>query len=128
MLETHDALNITVGSPILYRGVEVGKINHITLNELGDRVFVHIIIARKYQHLVRQNSEFWIAAGYDFNFSLRGAEVNTGSVQQLLKGGIAFSTPASTVIQPVAKANQHFLLQVKRPQDAQQWNSGALPK
>lgn len=128
VLETHDALNITVGSPILYRGVEVGKINHITLNELGDRVFVHIIIARKYQHLVRQNSEFWIAAGYDFNFSLRGAEVNTGSVQQLLKGGIAFSTPASTVIQPVAKANQHFLLQVKRPQDAQQWNSGALPK
>ncbi|MDO5055180.1 MlaD family protein [Pasteurella oralis] len=128
VLETHDALNITTGSPVLYRGVEVGTINQIKLNELGDRVFVHILIAQKYKHLVRENSEFWIAAGYDFSFGLSGAEVNTGSVQQLLKGGIAFSTPTTTVIQPAAKANQHFLLQIKRPADAPQWNSGALPK
>ncbi|GJJ80947.1 hypothetical protein PcPA57_16670 [Pasteurella canis] len=128
ILETHDALNITTGSPILYRGVEVGTINQIKLNELGDRVFVHILISQKYKHLVRQNSEFWIAAGYDFSFGLNGAEVNTGSVQQLLKGGIAFSTPPTTIIEPAAKANQHFLLQIKRPANAQQWNSGALAK
>ncbi|AKD38433.1 PqiB protein [Pasteurella multocida subsp. multocida OH4807] len=128
VLETHDALNITTGSPILYRGVEVGTINQITLNELGDRVFVHILIAQKYKHLVRQNSAFWIAAGYDLNLSFSGAEVNTGSIQQLLKGGIAFSTPPSNIIQPAAKANQHFLLQVKKPVNAQQWNSGALPQ
>ncbi|WP_424405977.1 MlaD family protein [Pasteurella sp. PK-2025] len=128
VLETHDALNITAGSPILYRGVEVGTIKKLELNPLGDRVFVHILIAQKHKHLVRQNSEFWIAAGYDFNFTLKGAEVNTGSVQQFLKGGIAFSTPSGTVIQPAAKENQHFLLQIKRPAEAKQWHSGALPK
>lgn len=128
VLETNDALNITAGSPIMYRGVEVGTIKNLELNSLGDRVFINILIAPRYQHLVRQNSEFWIASGYDFNLSLTGgAQFNTGSVQQLLKGGISFSTPSSTVVQGQAKANQHFLLQVKRPEDAQKWNQGALP-
>lgn len=128
VLETNDALNITAGSPIMYRGVEVGTIKNLELNTLGDRVLIHVLIAPKYQHLVRQNSEFWIASGYDFSLSLTGgAQFNTGSVQQLLKGGISFSTPSGTVVQAQAKANQHFLLQVKRPTDAQKWNQGALP-
>ena len=127
VLETTDALNITTGSPIMYRGVEVGTIKNLELNSLGDRVLIHIVIASKYQHLVRKNSEFWIASGYDFNLSLSGAQFNTGSVQQLLKGGISFSTPSGTVIQEPAKANQRFLLQIKRPQDSQKWNQGALP-
>ena len=112
----------------MYRGVEVGTIKNLDLNPLGDRVFINILIAPRYQHLVRQNSEFWISSGYDFNLSLTGgAQFNTGSVQQLLKGGISFSTPSGTVVQRQAKANQHFLLQVKRPEDAQKWNQGALP-
>ena len=127
ILETTDALNITTGSPIMYRGVEVGTIKNLELNSLGDRVLIHIVIASKYQHLVRKNSEFWIASGYDFNLSLSGAQFNTGSVQQLLKGGISFSTPSGTVVQEPAKANQRFLLQIKRPQDSQKWNQGALP-
>ena len=127
VLETTDALNITTGSPIMYRGVEVGTIKNLELNSLGDRVLIHIVIASKYQHLVRKNSEFWIASGYDFNLSLSGAQFNTGSVQQLLKGGISFSTPSGTVVQEQAKANQRFLLQIKRPQDSQKWNQGALP-
>ncbi|EGY33534.1 mce related protein [Aggregatibacter actinomycetemcomitans serotype e str. SC1083] len=127
VLETNDALNITAGSPIMYRGVEVGTIKNLELNSLGDRVFINILIAPKYQHLVRQNSEFWIASGYDFSLGWSGAQFNTGSVQQLLKGGISFSTPSGTVVQGQAKANQHFLLQVKRPENAQKWNQGTLP-
>ena len=125
-LEAADAINLTEGSPILYRGIEVGTIHKLALNSLGDRVLVHILIAPKYRHLVRQNSEFWVASGYNFNLGWRGAEFNTGSVQQLLKGGISFSTPPGKVIQPEAAPNQRFLLQVKKPEMAQTWNSGAL--
>ncbi|OOF54813.1 hypothetical protein BKK56_08390 [Rodentibacter genomosp. 2] len=128
ILETNDAMNLTEGSPVLYRGVEVGTIRKFDLNSLGDRVLIHIIIAPKYQHLVRKNSEFWVSSGYDFTLGWQGAKFNTGSVQQLLKGGISFSTPSSTVIQPQAPANQRFLLQIKRPSEAHSWNSGTLPK
>lgn len=127
ILETNDAMNLTEGSPVLYRGVEVGTIRKFDLNSLGDRVLIHIAITPKYQHLVRKNSEFWVSSGYDFSLGWKGAEFNTGSVQQLLKGGISFSTPSSTIVQPQAPANQRFLLQIKRPIEAPNWNSGALP-
>ncbi|MDU5695859.1 MAG: MlaD family protein, partial [Haemophilus parainfluenzae] len=127
ILETSDAMNLTEGSPVLYRGVEVGTIRKFELNSLGDRVLVHIAITPKYQHLVRKNSEFWVSSGYDFNLGWKGAEFNTGSVQQLLKGGISFSTPSGTIVQPQATANQRFMLQVKKPAEAPIWNSGALP-
>lgn len=127
ILETSDAMNLTEGSPVLYRGVEVGTVRKFELNSLGDRVLVHIAITPKYQHLVRKNSEFWVSSGYDFNLGWKGAEFNTGSVQQLLKGGISFSTPSGTIVQPQATANQRFMLQVKKPAEAQTWNSGALP-
>lgn len=127
ILETNDAMNLTEGSPVLYRGVEVGTIRKFDLNSLGDRVLIHIAITPKYQHLVRKNSEFWVSSGYDFSLGWKGAEFNTGSVQQLLKGGISFSTPSSTIVQPQAPANHRFLLQIKRPIEAPNWNSGALP-
>ena len=87
ILETRDAMNLSEGSPILYRGVEVGTVKKFELNSLGDRVLVHIAIMPKYSHLVRQNTEFWIASGYDFSLGWKGAVFNTGSVQQLLKVG-----------------------------------------
>ncbi|MCR1836722.1 PqiB family protein [Rodentibacter caecimuris] len=127
ILETNDAMNLTEGSPVLYRGVEVGSIRKFDLNDLGDRVLIHIAITPKYQHLVRKNSEFWVSSGYDFSLGWKGAEFNTGSVQQLLKGGISFSTPSGTVVQPQASVNQRFLLQIKRPVKAPDWSSGALP-
>ncbi|OOF68341.1 PqiB family protein [Rodentibacter caecimuris] len=126
LLETNDAMNLTEGSPVLYRGVEVGTIRKLDLNTLGDRVLIYITIDSKHRHLVRKNSEFWIASGYDFNLGWRGAEFNTGTVQQLLKGGISFSTPSGKVIQPPATSNQRFLLQIKKPTDSPNWNNGAL--
>lgn len=128
ILETRDAMNLSEGSPILYRGVEVGTVKKFELNSLGDRVLVHITIMPKYSHLVRQNTEFWIASGYDFSLGWKGAVFNTGSVQQLLKGGISFSTPAEKEIQPQAQPNKRFLLQINRPEEVQTWGSGALSK
>ncbi|MGF7431999.1 PqiB family protein [Pasteurella bettyae] len=127
IVEASDAANLTLGSPVYYRGVEVGKISHMDLNDLGDRVLIHLLISPKYQHLVRKNSEFWVSSGYSAEVGWSGMQITTGSVQQLLKGGISFSTPSSKIIQPQAVANQRFLLQIKKPVDAKNWNSAVLP-
>lgn len=126
ILETADASNLTTNSPVMYRGIDVGKVHKLELNSLGDRVLVHILIDTKHQHLVRNNSEFWISSGYSAEMGWNGIAINTGSVQQLLKGGISFATPSGTVVQPAAKANQRFLLQNKRPEQSKQWNQGAI--
>lgn len=126
ILEATNAMNISENAPVLYRGLEVGTIKKLELNKLGDRVLIHILIDQQYKNLVRQNSEFWISSGYGMEVGFSGVSINTGTMQQLLKGGISFSTPSSKVIQPIAKAHQRFLLQIKRPNEAESWNSGVL--
>lgn len=125
-LEANDVANLAVGSPVMYRGIEVGKVRSMELNKLGDRVLVSLTIGSKYQHLVRKNSEFWLSSGYDLSLGWKGMNLNTGTVQQLLKGGISFSTPSGELVQPRASANQRFLLRQKRPEDAREWNQGVL--
>ena len=124
IVETTDANGITVDAPVLYRGMQVGAVTRLSLSELGDRVFVHLSISHKYRHLVRKNSQFWAASGYTMDISLSGASINSGTMSQLLNGGIAFSTPSGKIVQPQAEANRHFLLQRKIPEGALGWDQG----
>ncbi|WGE65491.1 MlaD family protein [Actinobacillus equuli subsp. equuli] len=124
IVETSDARGIEVDAPVLYRGMQVGIVKRLNLSELGDRVMIHVSIESKYQHLVRNNTEFWAASGYTMDVSLQGVSMNSGTMSQLLKGGIEFSTPSGRVVQPQAKPNRHFLLQRKIPQEAPEWDQG----
>ncbi|MDG4947870.1 MlaD family protein [Actinobacillus equuli subsp. haemolyticus] len=124
IVETSDARGIEVDAPVLYRGMQVGIVKRLNLSELGDRVMIHVSIESKYQHLVRNNTEFWAASGYTMDVSLQGVSMNSGTMSQLLKGGIEFSTPSGRVVQPQAKPNRHFLLQRKVPQEAPEWDQG----
>ncbi|CUU52537.1 putative paraquat-inducible protein B [Actinobacillus pleuropneumoniae] len=124
IVETSDARGIEVDAPVLYRGMQVGIVKRLNLSELGDRVMIHLSIESKYQHLVRNNTEFWAASGYTMDISLQGVSMNSGTMSQLLKGGIEFSTPSGRVVQPQAKPNRHFLLQRKIPQEAPEWDQG----
>lgn len=124
VVETTDANGIEAEAPVLYRGMQVGIVQRLSLSELGDRVLIHLRINNKYRHLVRTNTEFWQASGYTMDISLQGASINSGTMSQLLKGGISFSTPSGRVVHPQAQANRHFLLQRKTPEDAQSWDQG----
>lgn len=124
IVETTDANGITPDAPVLYRGMQVGVVQRLSLSELGDRVLIHLKISNQYRHLVRKNSEFWTASGYTMDISLSGASINSGTMSQLLNGGIAFSTPSGTVVQPQAEPNRRFRLQRKLPEGAQSWDQG----
>lgn len=124
IVETTDARGIEAEAPVLFRGMQVGIVKRLALSELGDRVLIHIGIADKYKHLVRNNTEFWAASGYTMDISLQGVSMNSGTMSQLLKGGIEFSTPSGRVVQPQAKPNRRFLLQRKIPQEAPYWDQG----
>lgn len=124
IVETTDADGITPDAPVLYRGMQVGIVDRLSLSELGDRVFIHLKIENKHKHLVRKNSEFWAASGYTMEMSLSGISMNSGTMSQLFNGGISFSTPSGKVVQPQAEANRHFRLQRRTPDGAESWNMG----
>ncbi len=72
-------------------------------------------ISKRYQHLVRNDSVFWLASGYSLDFGLTGGVVKTGTFNQFIRGGIAFATPPGTPLAPKAQEGKHFLLQESEP-------------
>lgn len=126
VVDTPDAGALQVGTPVLYRGIEVGTVTGLTLGSLGDRVQVALRIGREYQRLVRSNSVFWQASGYSLAFGLTGGVVKSGTFQQFIRGGIAFATPPSTPLAPSAAAGTHFLLHDVPPSGWQDWGT-AIP-
>jgi len=127
VVEAPEAGSLGIGTPVLFRGIEVGTVTGLTLGSLSDRVMVELRISQRYQHLVRNNSVFWLASGYSLDFGLTGGVVKTGTFNQFIRGGIAFATPPGTPLAPKAQVGKHFLLQEAEPKEWREWGT-ALPR
>lgn len=127
VLEVPDAGALSIGTPVLFRGVEVGTVTGLTLGNLSDRIMVGLRISKRFQHLVRDSSVFWLASGYSLDFGLTGGVVKTGTFNQFIRGGIAFATPPGTPLAPKAEPGKHFLLEESEPKEWRQWGT-ALPR
>jgi paraquat-inducible protein B len=86
--------SVRPGSPVYYRGIEVGSVTGTGLSRDATAAHIDVIIFQRYARLVRIGSRFWTVSGLDVNVSLlRGLEVNVESLKSLATGGIAFATP-----------------------------------
>ncbi|KOC92653.1 PqiB family protein [Winslowiella iniecta] len=119
--------SLSVGTPVLFRGIEVGTVTGTSLGSMADRVQITLRISKKYQHLVRNNSVFWLASGYNLEFGLIGGVVKTGTFQQFIRGGIQFATPPTVPLAPQATSNKHFLLLDEEPKEWRKWGT-AIPR
>jgi paraquat-inducible protein B len=86
--------SVRVGSPVVYRGIEVGSVTGASLSRDATSAQLEVFIEQRYARLVRMGSRFWLVSGVDVNFGLfRGLQVNVESLRTLVGGGIAFATP-----------------------------------
>jgi paraquat-inducible protein B len=109
------------GSPIYYRGVEVGTIQKCDLGRDASTVAIQVLIRQHYAKLVRNGSKFWNVSGLDMSLSLfRGIEINMESLKSLAAGGIAFATPEDPKDTP-AKNGAVFPLYGKAAKEWLQW-------
>ena len=126
IMDAPEGGSLSVGTPVLFRGIEVGTVTGTSLGAMADRVQITLRISKKYQHLVRNNSVFWLASGYNLKFGLIGGVVKTGTFQQFIQGGIAFATPPTVPLAPQATSGKHYLLEDEEPKDWRKWGT-ALP-
>lgn len=111
-----------VGTPLLHRQVKVGEVEKAELEETGHSVLLQVRIQPRYAHLVRNNTHFWNASGVALTGSLlKGVAVNTESVEAILAGGIAFSTPDDQPIQPKARPGTRMRLYGKAQPEWRHW-------
>lgn len=118
-LATTQLASIRPGSPVHYRGIEVGSVTATDLSPDATAAQVQVFIAQRYERLVRIGSRFWTVSGVDVNFGLfRGLEVNIESLRTLVAGGITFATPDDA---PPAKDGTLFLLHDKPQAEWLEW-------
>ena len=93
ILESYTVASVSDGSPIYYREVQVGKVEKSELSKDARTVRIHAHIESQFASLVRSNTRFWNTSGIEAHLGIDGLTVDTGSVESLLRGGIAFATP-----------------------------------
>jgi paraquat-inducible protein B len=102
--------SVSPGSPIYFRGIEVGGVLGYHLDENGKDVSISGFVHAPYDAFVRRDSRFWNASGIDISLTGAGVNVRTESLQAILTGGIAFDTPVTASASPVAEDNAAFPL------------------
>lgn len=102
--------NVSRGTPVIYRGIRVGKILGRKLS--SDRKFVELIafVESPYDDLVQEGTKFWDAGGINVSVSTDGIELGAASMQALLSGSIEFRTPRDLQATWVAEEGHEFVL------------------
>lgn len=85
--------SIKVGSPIFFRQLEVGLITKSWLSKNSNKILFNANISAEYAHLIRSNSRFWNVSGFNIDVGITGGEVKAESLETIMTGGIAFSSP-----------------------------------
>lgn len=96
-LTTDHASAATPGSAVSYRGIVVGQVDNISLDKADDNIKVSITIDEAHQNLLKTNTRFYNAGGISISGGLTDFVVKTESLDAILRGGISFYNPATTL-------------------------------
>jgi len=107
-LRANDGGSMNVGAPILYKRIEVGRVESKELSPDGERVDFSIFVDAPYDRLVSTATRFWNLSGVAVEIGADGAKLKVDSIASLLQGGISFDNVATdgTPVEPL----QSFVL------------------
>ena len=116
-LSSAEGHSLNVGDRVLFRGFPVGRIERLHFDSEAREALYGIFIQAPYDRLVNSESRFWNISGISLNLSANGVNVQTGSLDTLLSGGIAFdnlddkssNSDDASILKPV-QAGERFKL------------------
>ncbi len=85
--------SVSTGDGISYRGFRVGRIESSEFDVATQQMRYGAFIAAPYDGLVNSRTRFWNASGITVSATAQGFELQTGSLQSVLFGGISFGLP-----------------------------------
>ena len=94
-LRTFREGGIADNSPILFKGIEVGRVGPAQISGNGRWIYSEAIIYEPHDQLVFTTSRFWDTSGFTFSLGTSGAELDFASLASLIAGGVTFDTLVS---------------------------------
>ena len=102
--------SLDIDAPVYYRQIQVGQVIGYDLEEKGQSLKIKIFINAPHDKLVKKNTRFWNASGFDLKLDAGGLRLNTESLVSIMLGGIAFDTPTTLETGGPAEAGEVFRL------------------
>lgn len=102
VLRAKDGNQLTDGTPILFKGIEVGRLENPHLSDSGDAVLVDAFINAPYDKLVTTATRFWDSSGFSFSLGTAGPRLDVESLAALVGGAVSFDTLVSGGQKPQA--------------------------
>ena len=124
VLEAEHRQGLDRGTPLLFRGMQVGEVLSVAMAADSLTVETRAIVAADYRSLVRENTVFWIDSGVDVHVGLGGFDLQMGSLETLATGGVSFATP----VPPGAPVHtgHRFLLDSEEAADWRDWQPNLI--
>ena len=110
VLTASEAGSLVAGSPIYYRGLDVGRIENRELDADGKTVTYDAFIREEFSMLVKENTRFWNTSGIDISAGADGFKVRTPSLQAMVSGGATFGVPEGLLAGKTAADGATFTL------------------
>ena len=92
-LTAERAASLSVGSPVLYNGYRVGRVESAGLSADDGQAHYRIFVDAPYNDLISSNTRFWNASGINVDAGATGVSVHMESLEALVSGGVAFGLP-----------------------------------
>ncbi|MFP4167937.1 MAG: intermembrane transport protein PqiB [Desulfonatronovibrionaceae bacterium] len=89
-LKSKDLAKMDIGTPVHFRGYEVGHIEKVDFDVKTGEINYRLFIQAPYDSLVNDAVQFWLTPGFSLKGSARGLEVRVDSLENLFLGGITF--------------------------------------
>lgn len=127
VLLADNAGSTDINSPVYFRQIKIGEVISKQLSKDASGVEITLNIYPQYAHLIRKNSTFWPASGFNLNIGITGAVLKSTSLISLIKGGISMSTTDQYPLQAKSKAFARFKLKTEMNKKWLKWKL-VIPK
>jgi paraquat-inducible protein B len=102
--------SLNLGSPIMFRDLEVGEVLGWDVGGLAKSITVHAFVREPFDQYVHDNTRFWNASGVKFGLGANGLQVQLESLRAVVLGGIAFDTPNDPKVTAESATDHAFTL------------------
>ncbi len=125
-LKAERARTIIRNDPVWYREMIVGKVIGFELSEDSKDVYILAHIRETFKPLIRENTKFWNASGFQCGFGY-GAffGCTVAPIERMFAGGLSFATPPVEEAGEIVEDGHVFTMHwQEKSKDWLKWNPG----
>ncbi len=113
---------VNPGSPLTWRGVEVGQVLSSSLSPDALHVDTRVRVLDNYRRLLSRDSKFWVTSGVHVGMDGLKFQVSADSLATIARGGVAFITPGRPAETDAVRPGDVFTL---HEDEDERWTEGA---